>query len=131
MEGGNNFIISNGGGTQTFHLRAVNESDKQRWIKALELSKARSMRNVAAAGETEGDDDGFESSDNDNPQEISKQELTTTVKTLTAKMEDLSTCSDLVGKHGNALVQSLNALKVDKILVSYGHRTIGVLFCRH
>ena len=45
------------------------------------------------------------------------QELVTTVKNLTAKMEDLSTCSDLVGKHGTALVGSLNALKVDKILV--------------
>ncbi len=118
VEGSNNFIISNGGGTQTFHLRAINESDKQRWLQALDLSKARSMRAVAV-GEAEADEDGFDSSDNDPPQEISKQELVTTVKSLTAKMEDLSTCSDLVAKHGTGLITSLNALKLDKILVSW------------
>ncbi len=87
MEGSNNFIISNGGGTQTFHLRAINEADKQRWIKALELSKARSMRAMAAGvEEEEPEDDGFDSSDNDPPQEISKQvrhgSLTTSVLLL-------------------------------------------------
>ena len=75
------------------------------------------MRAVAV-GEAEADEDGFDSSDNDPPQEISKQELVTTVKSLTAKMEDLSTCSDLVAKHGTGLITSLNALKLDKILVS-------------
>ena len=76
MEGSNNFIISNGGGTQTFHLRAVNEADKQRWIRALELSKAQSMQAMAAGGagaEDSAEEDGFDSSDNDPPQEISKQ----------------------------------------------------------
>ena len=42
------------------------------------------------------------------------QELSNTVKTLTAKLEDLSTCYDLIGKHGTALTGSLNALKLEK-----------------
>ena len=40
--------------------------------------------------------------------------MSNTVKTLTAKLEDLSTCYDLIGKHGTALTGSLNALKLEK-----------------
>ena len=36
-----NFIVSNGGGTQTFHLRASTEVERQRWVTALELAKAK------------------------------------------------------------------------------------------
>lgn len=32
------FVISNGG-TQTFHLKANSEIERQRWVTALELSK--------------------------------------------------------------------------------------------
>ena len=38
-----NFVISNGG-TQTFHLKASNEIERQRWVTALELAKARAIR---------------------------------------------------------------------------------------
>jgi len=27
-----NFVVSNGGGTQTFHLRASNEVERQKWV---------------------------------------------------------------------------------------------------
>ena len=33
--------FSNGGGTQTFHLRAANEVERQKWVTALELAKAK------------------------------------------------------------------------------------------
>ena len=41
-----NFIISNvsNGGTQTFHLKTPNEIERQRWITALELAKAKAIR---------------------------------------------------------------------------------------
>ena len=37
----NYFFFSNGGGTQTFHLRAANEVERQKWVTALELAKAK------------------------------------------------------------------------------------------
>lgn len=35
-------VISNGG-AQTFHLRATSEVERQRWVTALELAKAREI----------------------------------------------------------------------------------------
>ena len=37
------FVISNGG-TQVFHLRANSEVERQRWVTALELAKAKALR---------------------------------------------------------------------------------------
>ncbi|XP_069684106.1 oxysterol-binding protein 1 isoform X5 [Periplaneta americana] len=37
------FVISNGG-TQTFHIKAANEVERQRWVTALELAKAKAIR---------------------------------------------------------------------------------------
>lgn len=36
------FVISNGG-TQTFHLKASSEVERQRWVTALELAKAQAI----------------------------------------------------------------------------------------
>ena len=41
-----NFIVSNGGGTQTFHLRASSEVERQRWVTALELAKAKAIQRM-------------------------------------------------------------------------------------
>eukprot|EP00061_Rhincodon_typus_P004512 g22777.t1 len=38
-----NFIISNGG-AQTYHLKASSEVERQRWITALELAKAKAVK---------------------------------------------------------------------------------------
>ena len=40
----NCFIVSNGGGTQTFHLRANNEVERQKWVTSLELAKAKAIQ---------------------------------------------------------------------------------------
>lgn len=37
------FVISNGG-TQTFHVKASSEVERQRWVTALELAKAKAIR---------------------------------------------------------------------------------------
>lgn len=45
-----NFVISNGG-AQTYHLKASTEVERQRWITALELAKAKAVRMQAESGE--------------------------------------------------------------------------------
>ena len=45
-----NFVISNGG-AQTYHLKASSEVERQRWITALELAKAKAVRMQAESGE--------------------------------------------------------------------------------
>ncbi len=47
-----NFVISNGG-TQTYHLKASSEVERQRWITALELAKAKAFRMQAESGQSE------------------------------------------------------------------------------
>lgn len=36
------FVISNGG-TQSFHIKTANEVERQSWVTALELAKAKAM----------------------------------------------------------------------------------------
>ena len=105
------FIISNGGGTQTFHLRANSEKERQKWITALELAKARGLRSMNSE-----EDEDLEAELGETPGEITKQELNTAVKALGVKLEDLDTCANLIGKHGSALIGSLNALNLDKLV---------------
>ncbi len=47
-----NFVISNGG-AQTYHLKANSEVERQRWITALELAKAKAVRMQPESGERE------------------------------------------------------------------------------
>uniref|UniRef100_A0A8C5A0M7 Oxysterol-binding protein n=1 Tax=Gadus morhua TaxID=8049 RepID=A0A8C5A0M7_GADMO len=86
-----NFVISNGG-AQTYHLKASSEVERQRWITALELAKAKAVHMQA---------DG--SSRN--------MEVQSTLRTLGCKVEDLCTCNDLITKHGTALQRSLSELE--------------------
>ncbi|XP_043939993.1 oxysterol-binding protein 1 [Protopterus annectens] len=100
-----NFIISNGG-TQTYHLKASSEVERQRWITALELAKAKAVRMQA-----ESDDSG----DEEPASQTDKTEIQNTLRTLTSKVEDLSTCNDLIAKHGTALQRSLSELETLKL----------------
>ncbi|XP_061335276.1 oxysterol-binding protein 1 [Pezoporus flaviventris] len=95
-----NFIISNGG-AQTYHLKASSEVERQRWVTALELAKAKAVKMLE-----ESDDSGDEAV----PQ-TDKTELQSTLRTLASKVEDLSTCNDLIAKHGTALQRSLSELE--------------------
>ncbi|XP_077102129.1 oxysterol-binding protein 1 isoform X4 [Siphateles boraxobius] len=102
-----NFVISNGG-TQTYHLKASSEVERQRWITALELAKAKAFRMQA-----ESDDSGDESSPPAAGQGGGSRnsEVQSTLRTLGSKVEDLSTCNDLIAKHGSALQRSLSELE--------------------
>ena len=37
------FVVSNGG-TQTFHIKAATEVERQEWVTALELAKAKAIQ---------------------------------------------------------------------------------------
>ncbi|NWS91824.1 OSBP1 protein, partial [Toxostoma redivivum] len=95
-----NFIISNGG-AQTYHLKASSEVERQRWVTALELAKAKAVKMLE-----ESDDSGDES-----VSQTDKTELQSTLRILSSKVEDLSTCNDLIAKHGTALQRSLSELE--------------------
>lgn len=43
------FVVTNGN-QQTFHLKASNEPDKQKWVSVLELAKNKSKHNNNNSG---------------------------------------------------------------------------------
>ncbi|XP_069684103.1 oxysterol-binding protein 1 isoform X2 [Periplaneta americana] len=94
------FVISNGG-TQTFHIKAANEVERQRWVTALELAKAKAIRAMESEEEEEYDES----------MASQKNEVQNVIKSLSARLEDLQTCSDLIAKHGAALQRSLSELE--------------------
>ncbi|XP_026284564.1 oxysterol-binding protein 1 isoform X2 [Frankliniella occidentalis] len=96
------FVISNGG-TQTFHLRAANEVERQRWVTALELAKSNAIRAMES-----DEEDEIVLDDQSQSQEAELQNI---LKNLSARLEDLQTCNDLIVKHGSALQRSLSELE--------------------
>ncbi|XP_055530806.1 oxysterol-binding protein 1 [Wyeomyia smithii] len=94
------FVISNGG-TQTFHIKAANEVERQSWVTALELAKAKAIRAM------ESDEEEEDTAANTIPSE----ELILVVRELTLRLENLKTCYDLITKHGTALQRALSELE--------------------
>ncbi|CAH1802241.1 unnamed protein product [Owenia fusiformis] len=94
------FVISNAG-TQSFHLKASSEVERQRWVTALELAKTKAISLI----ESDDDEDEIVHVQHD------KDEFESTVRTLSSKIEDLSTCNDLITKHGAALQKSLGEVE--------------------
>lgn len=92
------FVISNGG-TQTFHIKAASEVERQRWVTALELAKAKAIR----AMESEDEDEDYDATQ--------KCEITNVLKSLSGRLEDLQTCNELITKHGTALQRALSELE--------------------
>lgn len=92
------FVVSNGA-TQTFHLRASSEDERQKWTSALELAKVRAIRQMDA------DDDDFYDLQHD------KNELQSILKTLQTKLDSLTAFTDVVVKRGSALQRALIELE--------------------
>ncbi|XP_042856242.1 oxysterol-binding protein 1-like isoform X4 [Penaeus japonicus] len=107
-----NFVISNGG-TQTFHLKASSEVERQKWVTALELAKAKAIRQLESGEFTTIDGWSFmlQDEDEEDVSESGRDDVSNTLKVLTAKLEDLRTCHDLIMKHGAALQKSLAELE--------------------
>ncbi|CAH2230389.1 oxysterol-binding protein 1 [Pararge aegeria] len=102
------FVISNGG-TQTFHIRAHDEVERQSWVTALELAKAKAIR----AQESDDDEDqmstgptvmGGADGESEDAGGIARE--------MGARFHDLRTCSELVARHGAALQRSLVDLEI-------------------
>ncbi|XP_010949641.1 oxysterol-binding protein 2 isoform X2 [Camelus bactrianus] len=90
-------------GAKTYHLKAGSEVERQQWITALELAKAKAIRMMSSHSDDSGDDD-------DTASPTDRTELHDTVRNLSLKLDDLSTCNELVAKHGAALQRSLSEL---------------------
>ncbi|XP_056627894.1 oxysterol-binding protein 1 isoform X2 [Triplophysa dalaica] len=104
-----NFVISNGG-AQTYHLKASSEVERQRWITALELAKAKAVRMQAESDDSENECPNTSPSSGQGGGSRNS-EVQSTLRTLGSKVEDLSTCNDLIAKHGSALQRSLSELE--------------------
>ncbi|XP_065273842.1 oxysterol-binding protein 2 isoform X1 [Emys orbicularis] len=111
-----NIVLSSGG--RTYHLKASCEVERQRWVTALELAKAKAIRMRNSQSDDSGDEEPASQSD--------KSELHSTLKSLASKLEDLSTCNDLIAKHGAALQRSLSELENLKLPAESGEKIKAV-----
>uniref|UniRef100_A0A3B5L560 Oxysterol-binding protein n=1 Tax=Xiphophorus couchianus TaxID=32473 RepID=A0A3B5L560_9TELE len=94
------FVLTSGG--RTYHLKATSEGECQRWVSALQQAKANATRRAQSQNDS-GDETPV-------PQE--DRALTQgALHSLATKLEDLSTCNELIGKHGAALQRSLSELE--------------------
>lgn len=48
-----NFVITNGP-SQVYHLRALNEVERQRWVTTLELAKSKAIKNLESGTKWKG-----------------------------------------------------------------------------
>ena len=111
------FVVTNGG-QQTFHLKASNELEKQKWVSALELAKNKSKQYSNNVNSMSSPIGGFimnqtdNSDDEDNNSiEAEKNELANMLRVLQQKLDDLSTSHEFVLKHSSALTKSLQELE--------------------
>ena len=123
------FVISNG--STVIHLRTSTETDKQRWMNALELAKQKALK--ARKQYHDSDEDVSTIDDTADQQQILPQqsnmndqtrasinsndraEIATISKTFDAKLEDLKMCMDLINRHYQALHRTLGDLEqIDK-----------------
>uniref|UniRef100_A0A8C5JW10 Oxysterol-binding protein n=1 Tax=Junco hyemalis TaxID=40217 RepID=A0A8C5JW10_JUNHY len=111
-----NIVLSNGG--RTYHLKANSEVERQRWVTALELAKAKAIRMRNNQSDDSGDEEPASQSD--------KSELHGPLKTLSSKLEDLSTCNELIAKHGAALQRSLSELENLRLPADSGEKIKAV-----
>ncbi|XP_065812727.1 oxysterol-binding protein 1 isoform X13 [Labrus bergylta] len=108
-----NFVISNGG-AQTYHLKANSEIERQRWITALELAKAKAVH-MQAESDDSGDECPAVPPTSGQGGGCRNSEVQSTLRTLNSKVEDLTTCNDLIVKHGSALQRSLTELEAVRV----------------
>lgn len=73
------------------------------------VGQLTTMATLSLSTDDSGDDDDETTSPAD------KSELHYTIKSLSVKLDDLSTCNDLIAKHGAALQRSLSELDGLKI----------------
>lgn len=116
-EDGVSFVVSNGTSNQTFHLRASNEIEKQKWINALDLGKNKAKQlghnNVGNSGTNPifNNNNNHDSDDDDPALEAEKNELENLLQVLKHKLNELSLSHEFVLKQSNMLTKSLTDLE--------------------
>jgi oxysterol-binding protein 1 len=126
-----NFVITNG--STVLHLRTSNETDKQRWMSAIELAKQKAVK-VRKHYQDSDEDVSTVDDINEHVHMISSMnvqeattntidatklanttgdrvELVTMNKTFDSKLEDLKMCMDLINRHYQALHRTLADLE--------------------
>ncbi|XP_057687266.1 oxysterol-binding protein 2 isoform X2 [Corythoichthys intestinalis] len=111
-----NIVLSSSG--RTYHLKASTELERQRWTTALDLARTKAIRMMNDQSDDSGDEDPGSQSD--------RSEIQGTLKILISKLDDLSTCNDLIAKHGAALQRSLSELEGLKVPVEGGEKIKAV-----
>jgi hypothetical protein len=124
------FVISNG--STIIHLRTSNETDKQRWMNALELAKQKTLKVRKQYQDSDEDVSTADDLNDQQPNPVQQQtnlndqtklstntneraELATLNKTFDAKLDDLKMCMDLINRHYQALHRTLGDLEqIDK-----------------
>uniref|UniRef100_A0A1I8ETP1 Oxysterol-binding protein n=2 Tax=Wuchereria bancrofti TaxID=6293 RepID=A0A1I8ETP1_WUCBA len=89
--------------SQTFHLKAQNELDHDKWFHALECARHRAVRDAES---DEDDDIKMSVSGNSGAAAIE-----TMNRAIAAKIFDLRTCSSLISKHGSELLKAMSDLE--------------------
>ncbi|CAF1226104.1 unnamed protein product [Adineta ricciae] len=119
------FVISNG--STVIHLRTSSETDKQRWMNALETARQKALKirrqyqdsdeEVSTIDELNeqqrnlGQPQASPNDSNKSPNNDERAELTTMNKAFDAKLEDLKMCMDLINRHYQALCRTLGDLE--------------------
>ena len=119
------FVISNG--STVIHLRTSSETDKQRWMNALETARQKALKirrqyqdsdeEVSTIDELHeqqrnlGQPQASPNDSNKSPNNDERAELTTMNKAFDAKLEDLKMCMDLINRHYQALCRTLGDLE--------------------
>ncbi|XP_046385783.1 oxysterol-binding protein 1 isoform X2 [Ischnura elegans] len=119
------FVISNGG-TQTFHIKAFTEVERQRWVTALELAKAQAIHLIESEEEEEfgpggvgglntalegGGFGGLGGSGGRKGELTGEAQVEALLQPLVSRLEELNTCCDLIGKHRSTLQRSIADLE--------------------
>jgi hypothetical protein len=112
------FVVSNGS-SQTFHLKAANEAEKQKWVSALELAKSRTKpskhhnnnNNHNSSSSHSQQHQQQDSDDEDGGIEAEKSELASMLRFLQLKLDELATSHQFVLKHSTLLTKSLTELE--------------------
>ncbi|XP_043482425.1 oxysterol-binding protein 1 isoform X2 [Leptopilina heterotoma] len=97
------FIVSNGA-TQTFHIKASTEVERQQWVTALELAKAKAIQ----ALESEEEEEEYQGNANQ------KMEQVSTLKDLSERLEHLQSCYELLVKKGSNLQKCITDLETQE-----------------
>ncbi|CAG9538839.1 unnamed protein product [Cercopithifilaria johnstoni] len=89
--------------SQTFHLKAQNELDHDKWFRALECARHRAVRDAES---DEDEDIKMTESGGSGAAAIE-----TMNRAIATKILDLKTCNSLISKHGSELLKAMSELE--------------------